>query len=75
MTKETISELHSDNLGKKYLLALENQPEQTFKDTARCDTYLFDKQVLSKRFDTFTTDKRKVCPPKFDTGKNGCQKS
>ncbi|MEI6154675.1 MAG: transposase [Deltaproteobacteria bacterium] len=49
LNKETISELRSDNLGKKYLSALENQPEQTFKDTTQWDTFLFDKGIVTDK--------------------------
>lgn len=49
LDKETVSVLRSDNLGKKYLLALENQPEQTFKDTSLWDTFLSDKGIVQDK--------------------------
>jgi len=49
LDKETVSVLRSNNLGKKYLSALENQPEQNFMDTAQWDAFLSDKGILSDK--------------------------
>jgi Transposase IS66 family len=45
LDKETISGLRNDDLGKKYLLVLENQPEQSFSDLSLWNRYLKDKGI------------------------------
>jgi hypothetical protein len=44
--KETISDLQSNNFGKKYLFALENEPEQTFTDKTLWDIFLANNGIV-----------------------------
>jgi hypothetical protein len=49
LNKETISGLQKGNLGKMYLLALENEQEQSFTDTSIWDSYLEKRGVVSDK--------------------------
>ena len=44
--KETILDLQSNNFGKKYLFALENEPEQIFFDKILWDIFLANKGIV-----------------------------
>ena len=47
--RETISNLLSNNFGKKYLFALENEQEQTFTDKTLWDVFLANKGIVLDR--------------------------
>jgi len=45
LDKETIENLRSNDLGKKYLCVIENEPEQTYTDKVNWDIYLAGKGI------------------------------
>ena len=49
LDRETISYLQSNNLSKKYLSILENEPEQTFTDKVLWDIFLANKDIVSDK--------------------------